>query len=61
MDDILYRPEYAEVVNRYDDVLMEVESAVAVGNATGVSPRRLAEARRLCTRWHRRMSSWLLG
>jgi hypothetical protein len=46
--DILYKPEYAEIVNRSDDVLMEEESAVAVGNATGVSPRRLAEARRLC-------------
>jgi hypothetical protein len=31
-----------------DDVLMKEESTVAGGNATRVSPRRLAEARRLC-------------
>jgi hypothetical protein len=46
--DLLYKPVYAEFVNRGCDGLTEEASAVAVGNAIGVSPRRLADARLLC-------------
>jgi hypothetical protein len=46
--DLLYKPVYAEFVNRGCDGLTEEASAVAVGNAIGASPRRLADARLLC-------------